>query len=153
MAEYIKRQFNRVGVDVKMELNDWPTLQQKVHNKVVQMYAMGWHADYPDAENFLQLFYSPNIKRGTNNMNYKNDRFDKLYEQASTMMDEDKRIPIYTKMVKILNEDCPALLLSEPISYILVNDWVRNVKPHPIGYGFRKYTFIDVKKRRARGGR
>ncbi len=153
VGEFVMRQFQRIGVEVKVEMNDWPTLQQKVHNKVVQMYMMGWHADYPDAENFLQLFYSPNIKRGTNNMNYRNKKFDKLFERAATVMAEEKRIPLYKKMVQILNEDCPALLLSEPISYILVNKWVRNVKPHPIGYGFRKYTHIDAKLRRKMGGR
>ncbi len=153
VGEFVKRQFQRVGIEVKVIMNDWPTLQQKVHNKVVQMYMMGWHADYPDAENFLQLFYSPNIKIGTNNMNYRNKQFDKLFEKAATVMDEKKRIPLYKEMARILNEDCPALLLSEPISYILVNEWVRNVKPHPIGSGFRKFTYIDTALRRKMGGR
>jgi len=153
VGEFVKRQFQRVGVRIKVEMNDWPTLQKKVHNKVAQMYMMGWHADYPDAENFLQLFYSPNIKRGTNNSNYSNEEFDRLFEQASTIMEEDKRIPLYAKMIRILNEDCPVMPLSEPISYILVNKWVHNSKPHPIGYGFRRYIRIDAELRRRMGGR
>ena len=132
---------------------EWPTLQKKVHSKVVQMYAMGWHADYPDAENFLQLYYSPNIKRGTNNSNYRNAEFDKLFKQAATIMDEQQRISLYARMGKILNEDAPVLLLTEPIGYILLYEWVRNDKPHPIGYGFRKYIHIDAKLRREMGGR
>ena len=153
VGEFVKRQFQRVGIRIKVEMNDWPTLQKKVHNKVAQMYMMGWHADYPDAENFLQLFYSPNIKRGTNNSNYSNSEFDRLFEQAGTIMDEEKRVPLYAKMIRILNEDCPVMPLSEPISYILVNKWVHNDKPHPIGYGFRKYIRIDAELRRRMGGR
>jgi len=153
LGEFMKRQFGNVGLKLKVEMNDWPTLQQKVHNKVVQMYAMGWHADYPDAENFLQLYYSPNIERGTNNSNYKNKAFDELFEQAATIMEEDKRIPLYAEMIQILNEDCPVMLLTEPVSYILVYEWVHNVKPHPIGYGFRRYTRIDADLRRRKGGR
>ena len=152
-GEFVKRQFGRVGLDLKVVMNDWPTLQKKVHSKVVQMYAMGWHADYPDAENFLQLYYSPNIKRGTNNSNYRNAEFDKLFKQAATIMDEQQRISLYARMGKILNEDAPVLLLTEPIGYILLYEWVRNDKPHPIGYGFRKYIHIDAKLRREMGGR
>jgi len=153
MGEFAQGEFQRIGLNVRIELNDWPTLQKKVHNKQCQMYAMGWHADYHDAENFLQLYYSPNIKRGTNNTNYKNPQFDRLFERAATTMNEKDRIPLYAKMVKILNEDCPVLLLSEPISFILVYEWVHNVKPHPIGYGFGKYTRIDADLRRLAGGR
>jgi ABC-type transport system substrate-binding protein len=152
MAEYAQNQFRRIGVELEIVLNDWPTLQKKVHNKQCQMYAMGWHSDSPDAENFLQLYYTPNIERGTNNTNYSNPEFDRLFEQASTILDEDDRIPLYVEMIHILNEDCPVLLLSEPITFALVYDWVYNYKPHPIAYGLGKYTRIDVQARKRAGG-
>lgn len=152
MAEYAQNQFRRIGVELEIVLNDWPTLQKKVHNKQCQMYAMGWHSDSPDAENFLQLYYTPNIERGTNNTNYSNPEFDRLFEQASTILDEDDRIPLYVDMIQILNEDCPVLLLSEPITFALVYDWVYNYKPHPIAYGLGKYTRIDVEARKKAGG-
>ena len=147
-----QRQFAKIGVKLKIDLNDWPTLQKKVHNKQTQLYSMGWHADYPDAENFLQLYYSPNISRGTNNTNYANREFDALYEKASVELSEKKRVELYAKMIKIVNEDCPVLLLSEPITYYLYYDWVHNIKLHPIGYGSGKYTRIDDALRRSRGG-
>jgi len=153
VSEFCKGQFAQVGLRLKIEMNDWPTLQEKVHNKLTQIYAMGWHADYPDGENFLQLYYSPNIKRGTNNTNYSNPDFDKLFEQAAVMQAESQRIPLYAKMTRILNEDCPVLMLSEPISFGLLYDWVGNYKPHPIAYGLGKYTRIDVNLRRKLGGR
>jgi len=144
MAEFARQQFAKVGVRLKAIYNDWPTLQQKVHNKQAQLYTMGWHADYPDAENFLQLFYSPNIARGTNNANYANPEFDRLYEQVRTMPDTPERTEIYARMANMISEDCPVLMLSEPISYVLYYDWVRNVKHHPVGYGFTKYRRIDT---------
>ncbi|MHC4983367.1 MAG: ABC transporter substrate-binding protein [Planctomycetota bacterium] len=145
---FAQRQFAKLGIKLQIDLNDWPTLQKKVHNKQAQLYAMGWHADYPDAENFLQLYYSPNITRGTNNTNYANHEFDKLFEKASKELDEQKRIELYAKMTRIINEDCPVLLLSEPITYYLHYEWVKNIKLHPIGYGFRKFTRIDDEMRR-----
>ena len=152
VGEFVQGQFKKIGIGLKIELNDWPTLQQKVNNKQTQIYAMGWHADYPDAENFLQLYYSPNIRLGTNNTNYSNPEFDKLFEQAYLVPDEDERVKLYVKMIRILNEDCPVVLLSEPVIYSLLYDWVGNFKPHPIAYGLSKYTSIDVSARRAMGG-
>ena len=153
MGAYAKRQFSKIGLKLKVELNDWPTLQKKVNSKQCQMYAMGWHADYPDAENFLQLFYSPNIQRGTNNTNYSDPKFDKLFEQASVIVEMEKRIPLYVEMARMISEDCPVLLLREPVTYLLSYDWVYNLKLHPIGYGFRKYQRIDPTLRRMRGGK
>lgn len=152
-GEFAKQQFSQIGVDLNIELNDWPGLQYKVDKKQVQLYSMGWVADYPDPENFLQLFYSPNITRGTNNTNYSNGPFDALYKRASLMMPSPERRDLYVQMIRILNEDCPMILLSEPISFILVHPWVYNVKPAPFGYGNLKYRRIDAAARRQAGGR
>jgi oligopeptide transport system substrate-binding protein len=155
MGELAKKQFHKIGVELKVELNDWPTLQQKVENKNCQLYAMGWGADYPDAEAFFQVYYGPNIKRGTNGSNYQNDRFDYLYEQSVVMPPSPKRAKLYTEMLKIVQEDCPSLLLTEPIMFVPVQGWVHNAKPHPFGYGatgFAKYTRIDATQRKAEGG-
>ncbi|MFA7156027.1 MAG: ABC transporter substrate-binding protein, partial [Proteiniphilum sp.] len=153
MGEFARYYFRRIGIDLRIELNDWPTLQEKVHNKRVQMYSMGWHSDYPDPENFFQLFYTPNIARGTNNTNYSNEEFDHLYEKSSKMDPGPERTSIYARMTEIINEDCPQLLLTEPVSFVLVHPWVRNYRPHPIAYGTFKYRNIDHSMRSAKGGR
>ncbi|MGC9454552.1 MAG: ABC transporter substrate-binding protein [Phycisphaerae bacterium] len=153
VGEFVRGQFRQIGVRLDVELNDWPILQGKVHNNRAQMWTMGWHADYPDAQNFLQLYYSKNIERGTNSTRYSNEEFDRLYEQAANTLDEQERIELYGRMIGILNEDCPMLLLSEPISYALLHPWVHNFKPHPIGYGYTRYLRLDDELRRELGGR
>jgi len=152
MGEFSQQQFSALGLRVKIVLNDWPTLQQKVHHKQCQLYTMGWHADYPDAENFLQLFYSPNIEKGTNNTNYSNAKFDELYRQAKVMADSPKRRRLYVSMVRMLSEDCPVLLLTEPKFFVLVYDWVGNYKRHPFAYGMISYLRLDTALRRQMGG-
>ncbi|MGB2819642.1 MAG: peptide ABC transporter substrate-binding protein, partial [Phycisphaerae bacterium] len=122
-------------------------------NKQCQMYTMGWHADYPDAENFLQLYYSPNIAKQTNNSNYSSPAFDALYEKVRIMPDTPERTRLYARMVNIISEDCPVLMLTEPQSYVLVYDWVQSRKPHPIGAGYGKYSWIDTKRRHELGGK
>ncbi len=153
LGQFMASQFREIGVELKVELQDWPTLQEKVHNKRSQMYTMGWVADYPDAENFLQLFYSPNIDHGTNNSNFSNPRFDVLFRKAAGTMALEDRIPLYVEMVNIISEDCPVLLLSEPVSFLLKYKWMHNIQPHPIRRGTGLYWRIDTDLRQKMGGR
>jgi ABC-type transport system substrate-binding protein len=152
-GEFVQQQFQKLGLRINVIYNDGPTLLEKIHNKVTQMYASGWHADYPDAENFLQLYYSPNIKKSTNNCNYSNADFDRLFEQARTLSDTPERTELYARMTRMISQDCPVLLISQPESFVLCYDWVKNYKPHPIGAGYTKYRRIDVDLRRKTGGR
>lgn len=153
MGEFIQQQFSKIGIKLKIILSDWPTLQEKVHNKSCQMYTMGWHADYPDAENFLQLYYSGNISKGTNNSNYSRKEFDQLYEKVRIMPDTPERTAMYVQMVQMISEDCPVLLMSEPESFLLTYKWLGNINPHPIGYGYTKFQHLDPEMRKKMGGR
>jgi oligopeptide transport system substrate-binding protein len=153
MAEFIMGEFRKIGVTVKTELNDWPTLQDKINNKRFQAVTLGWHADYPDAENFLQNFYSPNIDLNTNYVSYVNEEFDNLFEEANKYSNINDRVPLYAKMAQIIAEDVPVILLAEPITYTLLMPWTHNFKSHPIAYGLGKHTRIDVKARVEAGGR
>ncbi len=152
-TEFMKQQFAKVGIELKITYNDWPTLQQKVHYKQTQMYTMGWGADYPDAENFLQLYYTGNIAEGMNNSNYSNPEFDRLYEQIRTMDDTPERTAIYAKLTQMVSEDCPILPMDEPTVFVLFYDWIKNIKQSPMGSGFRKYTRIDMDLREKVTGR
>ncbi len=152
-TDFVKQQFAKVGVRVKPVFNDWPTLQRKVRNKKAQMWTMGWHADYPDAENFLQLYYGPNIPKYTNNSNYSDPRFDALYDKARVMPDTPERTRLYAEMAKIIGEDCPVLLMDEHLTYVLYYEWMHNIKKHPVGYGYTRYVRIDTEMRRRLGGR
>ena len=152
-AAFTRQQFRQIGVNIKPEFMDWPTLQHKVHTKQAQMYIMGWHADYYDAENFLQLFYGPNIKEGTNNSNYNNPKFDRLYEKSRTKPDTPERTKLYAQMISMVNNDTPVLMQTEPLSIVLIYDWYQNILAHPVGYGFGKFRRINVELRKKMGGR
>jgi oligopeptide transport system substrate-binding protein len=147
MGQFIRKMFRDVGLELNIEYMDWPTFQDKVKRRQAQMFMLGWIADYPDAENFLQLFYSKNMSPGPNNFNYSNDKFDAIYERIKTMQDIDQRTELYRKAEKIVVEDCPAVFLLHGVAYVLVHDWVDNYKPHAFGYGLSKYRFIDVDER------
>ena len=54
----------QIGVELTPIYNSWPAFLDRLDAGQVQLYQLGWVADYPDAENFLQLFYSPNRSPG-----------------------------------------------------------------------------------------
>ncbi|MBS3821302.1 MAG: hypothetical protein KGY81_06025 [Phycisphaerae bacterium] len=153
LGEFISQQFGQLGVDIDPYYSDWPTLLQLVHTHQAQMFIMGWHADYYDAENFLQLFYSKNIETGTNSSVYRNERFDLIYEQIRTMPESPERLKLYAEAIRIVNNDCPVLMTTEPELIGLYYDWFQNVLAHPLGYGYGKYRRIDTQLRQQLGGR
>lgn len=90
--------------------------------------SLAWGLDYPDAENLMQLFYSPNGSPGSNNSNYNNPEFDKLYEQTSTMLPGPERKALYKKMNEILIDDC---VLISGFSRMDILLWHKNIIMYP----------------------
>ncbi len=108
------------------------------------LVAKGWGLDYPDAENTLQLFYGPNGSPGSNDANYRNPEYDRLYEQSSVMLASPERTAIYRHMNQMVIDDCVAMTgLSRTRIYL----WHKNVIAVPdreiVGGFFLKY--VDLK--------
>lgn len=134
----------KIGVILVPSYNNWPTFLQKMERRQAQLYRLGWVADYPDAENFLQLFYGENCSPGPNHSNYNNEDFNKLYMKIRAMGDGPERTRLYVKMSDTVVEDCPWIFTDHPMSFGLHNSWVKNYKPHDFPYGMTKYKKIDV---------
>ena len=129
----------RAGVHVVPSYNTWPAFMKKISQREAQMFRIGWVADYPDAENFLQLFYSPNASPGPNRSNYANPAFDRLYEAARSERDAQKRGALYAEMQAVLREDCPWIYLNVATAYSLSGPRVAGYFPHPFPYGMEIY--------------
>jgi ABC-type transport system substrate-binding protein len=104
---------------------------------------MAWNADYPDAENFLQLFYGPNASPGPNNSNFNHPEFNKLYAQAAVMPDTPARSAIYNKMVDILVEEVPWIFGVHRKDYYPYHGWFKNYKRSGMILNYSKYYRID----------
>jgi ABC-type transport system substrate-binding protein len=142
-AEVLASFTERIGVVIRPNFNNWPTLLKKIEQRRAPMFLLTWVADYPDAENFLQLFYGPNETPGANRCNYRNPEFDQLYEEAGKLPDGEARQALYGRMERIVMEDCPWLFLHHSMSFGLRHDWLANYKRHDFPYGMIKYYRID----------
>jgi len=151
-AELMADFFDEIGVVLKPSYNNWPAFLDKMNRRQIQLFQLGWVADYPDAENFLQLFYSKNMSPGPNHANYSNPEFDQLYEQVRVMPESPARTALYEQMAALIVEDCPWLFLYQPMSYGLVHAWLRNYKPHDFPYGTSKYRRLEGLSRSVTAG-
>lgn len=148
MMELLVDMYRKIGVSLKVQYSTWPAFMEKVHQRQTQMFYLGWVIDYPDAENFLQLFYSENGSPGPNNANYANLDIDRLYEQVRTMQDTPERTTLYEEMAHILVEEAPWIYCYQSKSFVLRHSWIKNYLYHDFPYGMDKYRRIDLETRR-----
>lgn len=110
--EFIQHQLMEIGIKVKLEVNPAATHRQMIAKSAINMFWQSWIADYPDAENYLTMFYSKNQSpAGPNNTHFKSLEYDKLYEQATQEGNEKVRYDLYRKMDKIILEESPVIPL------------------------------------------
>ncbi|MFA5688874.1 MAG: ABC transporter substrate-binding protein [Kiritimatiellales bacterium] len=143
MVDLMAGMYDKIGVVLKAEYNNWPAFLDKMDRRQAQLFSLGWVADYPDAENFLQLFHSANVSPGPNHANYVNPEFDKLYEQMRTMLPGTAKDALCEKMADIIIEDCPWIFMYQPMDFALIHNWMRNYKSHSFPYTMVKYRRVD----------
>lgn len=144
--ELWKRAMDEIGIRMTFnKVEKLPDLRKQAQAGKVQMWTYGWIADYPDGENFLQLFWSKSIG-GANYAMYAKPEYDKLYEKIKTMPDSAERTTIYDQMVKMLWVDNPWRVNFLRQGTILVHPWVLGYKKHPFAHEPWRYLDIDITK-------
>jgi len=150
MLDWMRRQFEKLNIQLVIRDTDYNRFQDKIRKGNFQIYEWGWHADYPDPENFLFLLHGPQSKvknAGENASNYESSEFDRLFEQMKNMPNSPERQAVIDKAVAVLREDAPWLWGLHPKDYTLRHAWFANVKPNKISYNTLKYQRIDADQR------
>ncbi|REJ81805.1 MAG: ABC transporter substrate-binding protein [Bacteroidetes bacterium] len=112
LCEYIKSQWENLGVKVKIDVNQAAIHRKMVSEQKLEFFRGSWIADYPDAENYLSLFHSGNFAPGgPNYTHYRNSEFDRLYSSASGINHPEERWKIYRKMDSLVMADAPVIIL------------------------------------------
>jgi len=146
-AEFFAQNWAAIGIKVKINANTWPQFQDRIKTGKAQLFGIAWGADYPDAQNFYQLFYSKNLSPGPNDTNFINAEFDKLYEKSLTMAPGAERDKVYNQMRDVVVEEAPWIFTAHRKGYRLVHGWVKNFKWSEVQNDSFKYLRVDPKKR------
>jgi peptide/nickel transport system substrate-binding protein len=145
--DWLTRQFAKIDIQLVVRSTDFNRFQDKIRKGNVQLYYLGWNADYPDPENFFFLLDGNEgkvAKGGENASNYANPEFDRLFARMKNMNNTPERLQIVREMNRILHHDAPWDFGLHPKSYTLSHRWLKNRKPSDVGNNILKYQRIDA---------
>ena len=140
------RNLEAVGLKVEFRKEKLTELRKMARLGKIPMRGDGWNADYPDAENFMQLLYGPNAAQ-ENQARFNLPAFNKLYEQARALPDSPERTALFNRMTELVLAYAPWRLTVHILEDHLHHRWIRNYVPHPIGSQVWMYTDVDPKLR------
>lgn len=139
ICEYIQRELQKAGLSVKIEVMPPSTLRQMKSSGELDSFRASWIADYPDAENYLSLFYSKNFTpNGPNYTHFKDENFDQMYEQSLSITDINKRKELYAKMDSLVISKAPII----PLYY---DEIVRFTRKTISGFSPNAQNFLVLK--------
>ncbi|MDX2426444.1 MAG: ABC transporter substrate-binding protein [Cycloclasticus sp.] len=143
---WLRKQFNKLNIQLVIRGTDYNRFQEKMRNGNAQLFMWGWNADYPDPENFLFLLYGKNSKAlhgGENAANYQNAQYDALFEKMSKMDNTTQRQAIINQMINIARQDAPWVWGFHPKAFSLYHAWYKNAYPNLMANNTTKYINID----------
>lgn len=112
ICKYIQHQVQKIGINLRIEISPPAAVKEMKAMANLPFFRASWIADYPDAENYLSMFYSRNFcPKGPNYTHFSNPEFDKLYEQSLSTLNDSIRFSLYRKMDRIIMEEVPVVIL------------------------------------------
>ncbi len=133
VCEYIQAQLSKIGLNIEVNVVPGPTMRDGKATGKFAFFRANWGADYPDAENFLSLYYSKNFApEGPNYAHYKNQKFDELYLKSFQINDEKKRGEIYREMDSLMMQSAPIVPLFYDQTSIFTRKNVKGFTMSPV---------------------
>ncbi|MFI5211677.1 MAG: ABC transporter substrate-binding protein [Ignavibacteria bacterium] len=149
IAEAIQNMLKEIGVTLKLQLLQFAQLLDNIDAGRSDLYRLGWNADYPDPETFLNLFYgknvpdNPNDKSPINSFRYKNPKFDELFEKAIATTDINERNRLYEEAEQLAVDDAPMLFIYYDEDWRLIQPYVKNYALDPMHRVNMRFTWLD----------
>lgn len=131
LASYISSELRQIGIRIDVEIIQKSLLLEQTSKSEALFFRGSWIADYPDAENFLSVFYGKN-PAPPNYTRYFNPKFDVLYEKALAEKNDSLRWIIYRQADQLMIKDAPVVPLWYDMVIRLVQPYVRNFHPNSL---------------------
>lgn len=140
-----------LGITVKLKQVEWARHLEEIDAGKAEFFRLGWVADYPDPENFLNLLYGKLVPKDSgispiNSTRYQNPEFDRVFEEALRTLDKRKRMELYAKAEQIAIYDAPMLLIFYDEDYRFVQPYVRDYRNNAMDRRFYKFVWFDAEQ-------
>lgn len=131
LGTYIANELMQIGIQVQVEVIQKSLLMEQMAKSQASFFRGSWIADYPDAENYLSVFYSRN-PAPPNYTRYRNAAFDALYEAALSQRNDSLRYRLYRQMDQLVINDAPVVPLWYDMAIHLVHTNVQGFYPNSL---------------------
>jgi len=130
-ASWIARELEDIGIRIQVEVVQKSLLLEQTARSQALFFRGSWIADYPDAENYLSVFYSKN-PAPPNYTRFNDPTFDHLYEQALLENNDSARYVLYRKMDQLVMDASPVVPLWYDEVIRLVDPRVKGLRPNAL---------------------
>ncbi|MFL5789082.1 MAG: ABC transporter substrate-binding protein, partial [Flavisolibacter sp.] len=137
IASYIARELEEIGFNIQVEAIQKSLLLELTSTSRALFFRGSWIADYPDAENYLSVFYSKN-PAPPNYTRYKDPEFDKAFEKAIAEPDDSIRYQLYRQADQIMIQNAPVI----PLWY---DEVIHLVQPEVSGFEANALNILEVR--------
>jgi len=142
-ASFIAKELEAVGIKVQVEIIQKSLLLEQTGKSEAPFFRGSWIADYPDAENYLSVFYSRNPSP-PNYTRYKNPAFDMLYERSLMETNDSIKYKLYQQMDQLVMDDAPVVPLWYDEVFRLVNPRVSGFRSN--GLNLLELRTTDIQR-------
>lgn len=138
LAAFIARELQEIGLKIEVEVVQKSLLLEQTATSRALFFRGSWIADYPEAENYLSVFYGKN-PAPPNYTRYQNKNYDALYEKALQEENDSARIKLYQQMERMIIEDAPVV----PLWY---DEAIRIVQPYVQNFESNGLNMLELRK-------
>ena len=131
LGSFVARQLEDIGIKVQVEVVQKSLLLEQTAKSQALFFRGSWMADYPDAENYLSVFYGKN-PAPPNYTRYNNPEYNKLYEAALTEQNDSARYNMYRQMDRMIIADAPIIPLWYDMVIRLTHPYVKGFTPNSL---------------------
>ena len=147
-AEFFKSCMAKVGIEIELVSSIFPEMCRRVRQGMTMIHGMAWNADYPDAENFLVLFYR-NKGDGLGTF-FNNQAYNVLYEKAVRMTASPERTACYRDMNRLIGVMTPVICTDHVRMVHMRHEWLKNYVLTDLTCSTAKYLDIDLAQKSKR---
>ncbi|MFN8278381.1 MAG: ABC transporter substrate-binding protein [Chitinophagales bacterium] len=137
-----------LNIDVDISQSLWAQHTENSEMGRFDFWRLGWVADYPDPENFLNLCYGKNVpadggRAYINSFRYVNPAYDRLFEQAMATADVEQRNRLYETLTQITIDDAVTLNIFYSLNRRVLQPYVRNFPANGMEQRLLKEVWLD----------
>lgn len=142
-SEMWKKTYDLIHIRMDGDLKTFPDLLKAEKECQLHSRTAPWIADYPDGDNFMQLFYGPNIGQNNNGCS-KIPEYDQLYAASQKLPAGPERDLLYHQMTRILEVYAPVRIGYARYRNMIAQPRVIGYKKHPILH--TEWMYFDIEK-------